>query len=133
MLKNRGFTLIEMLVAMAILAVAMGALLQTAAQNAVNTTSLRDRTLAQWVAANKLAELQINKTWEEVGKRNGEMQMANNTWYWQTDVQQVNDKDLRRVEISVRKSPDSESSLYTLPGFLASPSVFVREGTALQQ
>ncbi|MCB1753985.1 MAG: type II secretion system minor pseudopilin GspI [Gammaproteobacteria bacterium] len=133
MQTNRGFTLIELLIAMAILAVAMGALLQSAAQNAFNMTNLRDRTIAQWVAANKLAELQTRKTWEDVGKRNGEMSMANSTWYWQTEVQRVNDDDLRRVEISVKKSPDDESSLYTLPGFLASPNVFVSEDSELQQ
>lgn len=123
-MNHRGFTLIEILIAMAILAIAMGALLQSAAQNASNTASLRDRTLAQWVAANKLAELQTQKTWSPIGKTKGEMSMANAKWYWQVEVLKVNDDDLRRVEISVRKTESSKSSLYTLPGFISSANVY---------
>ncbi len=119
-----GFTLIELLIAMAILAVAMGALLQTSAQHAVNSVNLRDRAIAQWVAANKLVELQIQKNWEPIGKREGEAEMANSVWYWRTEVEKVSDKHLRRVEINVRKQEDTKSSLYTLPGFLASSDVY---------
>lgn len=122
--RERGFTLIEILIAMAILAIAMGALLQSAARNAANTASLRDRTIAQWVAANKLAELQAMNAWLPIGKKKGEVEMAGATWYWQTDVLKVNDEDLRRVEVSVRKNENSSSSLFTLPGFLASSKVF---------
>lgn len=127
-LRSKGFTLIEMLIAMAILAIAMGALLQTAAQHAFNSVGLRDRTIAQWVAANKLAEYQLKKSWPDVGKTTGEAEMAETIWYWQADVQKVNDKDLRRIEVSVRKNEDAPNSLYTLPGFLASPSLYVRNG-----
>ncbi len=122
--RIKGFTLIELLIAMAILAIAMGALIQTASYQAVNASNLRDRTIAQWVAANKLAELQTTKTWEKVGKRRGESEMANAVWYWETEVLKVNDEDLRRVEISVRKTADSKNLLYKLPGFLSSPNVF---------
>ena len=132
-LHQRGFTLIEILIAMAILAIAMGALLQSAAQNASNTASLRDRTLAQWVAANKLAELQTQKTWSPIGKTKGEMAMANSTWYWQVEVLKVNDDDLRRVEISVRKIESSKSSLYTLPGFISSSNVYTNGSAMVQE
>ncbi|HBR98408.1 MAG TPA: type II secretion system protein GspI [Gammaproteobacteria bacterium] len=122
--RSRGFTLIEILIAMAILAIAMGALIKSAAQHASNTVGLRDRTIAQWVAANKLAELQTLDSWPKLGKDEGDVDMANARWYWRTEVLRVNDKHLRRVEISVRKEEDATTSLYTLPGFLASPSVY---------
>ncbi len=128
-----GFTLIEILIAMAILAIAMGALLQSAAQNASNAAGLRDRTLAQWVAANKLAELQTQKTWSPIGKTKGEMSMANAIWFWQVDVLKVNDDDLRRVEISVRKTESSKSALYTLPGFISSSNVYANARSAEQE
>ncbi len=122
--RSQGFTLIELLIAMAILAVAMGALLQTSAQHAVNTVSLRDRAIAQWVASNKLTELQIQNEWEPIGKREGDVEMASSTWYWRTTVEKVTDKNLRRVEVSVRKNEESNGALYTLPGFLASSGVY---------
>ncbi len=122
--RYKGFTLLELLIAMAILAVAMGALLQASAQHTVNTVSLRDRAISQWVAANKLTELQLQKELEPVGKREGDVQMANSTWYWRTKVEKVSDKNLRRVEVSVRKKAGSDGSLYTLPGFLASSDVY---------
>jgi len=131
--QQLGFTLIELLVAMAILAISMGALLQTSAQQAVNTASLRERAIAQWVAANKLVELQIQKQWEPIGKKEGDMQMANSTWYWRTKVEKVSDKNLRRVEVAVRKDEQSSGFLYTLPGFLASPDVYESSSQASEQ
>ena len=123
----RGFTLIKVLVAMAILAMSMFALMQTAASQSRNITTLRDRAIAEWVAANKLAELQALQSWGSTEKKTGETTMANVTWYWQAEFFEVNDDDLRRVEISIRRQPDSKNPLYRLPGFLASPKVFANE------
>ncbi|MDO6459324.1 type II secretion system minor pseudopilin GspI [Granulosicoccaceae sp. 1_MG-2023] len=130
MRSSRGFTLIEVLVAMAILALSMFALMQTAASQSRNISSLRDRALAEWVAANKLAELQALHSWGSTEKQSGETTMANVNWYWQAEFFEVNDDDLRRVEISVRRNPDSKNPIYRLPGFLASPRVFVSEQSA---
>lgn len=127
MKRAQGFTLIEVLVAMAILALSMFALMQTAASQSRNITTLRDRAIAEWVAANKLAELQALRTWGSTEKKTGETTMANVTWHWQAEFFEVNDDDLRRVEISVRRNPDSNNPLYRLPGFLASPKVFATE------
>jgi general secretion pathway protein I len=104
----------------------MGALLQTSAQNASNTSALRDRAIAQWVAANKLAEVQLQKNWPSIGKKTGQSEMASTPWYWQTEVSKVNDKDLRRIVVRVKKTQNAESYLYSLPGFLASPNVISR-------
>ena len=131
--RYKGFTLIEMLIAMAILAIAMGALLQTAAQHAFSSNALRDRTIAQWVAANKLAEFQVAESWPDVGKSRGEAEMADTVWYWQAEILKVNDEFLRRIEISVRKQEDDPNSLYTLPGFLASPAVYAGDNESDEQ
>ena len=61
--RQRGFTLIEMLVAMTILAVGMGAIIKAAAENASNAAYLRDREIARWVATDRLTELQVTDTW----------------------------------------------------------------------
>ena len=103
---QRGFTLMEMMVAMTILAVGMGALIQAAAGSANNATILRDREVARWVALNRLTEMQILHEWSTANTKKGEVEMLNLTWHWLARIQKVQDPDLRRVDICL---------LYTSP------------------
>ena len=79
-----GFTLVEVLVSLAILAIICGALIQTAGANASNAARLRDRAVAEWVASNRLAELQLSLSFPEVGSRTGEDEMLGTQWFWKT-------------------------------------------------
>ncbi|MEJ2179215.1 MAG: type II secretion system minor pseudopilin GspI [Gammaproteobacteria bacterium] len=66
--RNRGFTLIEVIVALGIIATAMAAVMMTVSANVRNATGLKERTLAHWVAMNKMAELHIvnYKEWPSI-------------------------------------------------------------------
>ena len=66
-----GFTLVEILVALAVLAVALTAGMRAVAQSADAATLLKQRTLALWVAQNRLAWAQLEAPWPAVGERNG--------------------------------------------------------------
>ncbi len=57
--RHRGFTLLEVLVALAVLAIAMAALIKTGGENTRSAAYLRDKTLAQWVAMNVIAEQRL--------------------------------------------------------------------------
>ena len=59
MRNNRGFTLVEVLVALAVVAVVLGAVIQTTAIQSDNLGHLRNRSFAQWVAANRIHELRV--------------------------------------------------------------------------
>jgi len=118
---QRGFTLMEILVALAIIAIVLGALVQAAGATAANAGRIRDKTVAQWVAANKLAEMQVSGTFPDTGSKTGESEMLGQTWYWKTIVQAVEDDDLRRVDIEVRQDEDSDNSIVTVAGFVNSP------------
>jgi len=121
--SQRGFTLMEMMVAMTILAVGMGALIQAAAGSANNATILRDREVARWVALNRLTEMQILHEWSTANTKKGEVEMLNMTWHWLARIQKVQDPDLRRVDIEVRRDPNLDSYLYSITGFVGNPEI----------
>ncbi len=116
-----GFTLIEVLVAMTILAVGVSALVTSAAASAQRAEYLRTREVARWIASNTMAEWQAVPGWPELGTTNTETEMVQRTWYVRTRTQRVADADLRRLDIEVRADRDAESYLYSVTGFLGNP------------
>jgi len=124
--KQGGFTLMEILVAVAIIAIVLGALVQAAGASAANAGRLRDKTVAQWVGANRLAELQLTGSFPDTGSKNGEAEMLGQVWFWKTNVQKVEDDDLRRVDIEVRKTADSKNPVVTIAGFVNHPRLSSR-------
>lgn len=121
--RARGFTLIEVLVAMTILAVGVSALVISAGSSASRADTLRNREIARWVASNTLAEWQSIPGWPEIGTTNIEIEMARRTWYVRTRTQKVADDDLRRLDIEVRDVKDSDSYLYSVTGFAGNPEL----------
>jgi len=118
---HQGFTLIEVMVALMIVAVAVGSLISASASFTSNTAHLRDRTFARWVAANRLAEMRALREWPDLGKSEGEVEMARQTWHWRVMTEEVQDAALRQIEIQVRLKSDAQSSLFTLTSFVGDP------------
>lgn len=114
----RGFTLIEVMVALAIIGVTMGAFLKAAGQNASNTGYLRDKTLAHWVAMNKMTEYHVLEQWPNVSRSNGVVTMAQRDWKWTVKITQTPDKDMRRIDIDVATNADPDQALSSLSGFI---------------
>ncbi len=118
MRSARGFTLVEILVAVAVLAIAMSAILSGMARYASNTAHLRERTVALWVAHNRLTELELQTVWPDVGESDGEMTMAGLTWKWEVEIQTTSDEQLRRANIRVL-SPSRPDAAASLSAFLS--------------
>lgn len=116
-----GFTLIEVLVAMTILAVGVTALVSASGASAYRADFLRNREYARWVAANQLTEIQVVPAWPELGTRNTEVEMGGRTWYVRTRTQRVDDPDLRRVDVEARLDEESDSYIYSVAGFVGNP------------
>ncbi len=102
-----GFTLLEVMVALAILALVLGAIISAGGSSANHLGMLREKTLASWVAQNKINELLLAPEWPEAGSKNGASELAGWEWYWETRISKTSDPDLRRLEVAVRTRQDA--------------------------
>lgn len=98
-----GFTLLEVLVALAVLAIALGAIISAATQSINTVATLRDQTFASWVALNQVNERLLDpKPWPEEGFRTGSAELAHRAWRWEARFSKTDDPDLRRLDLTVR-------------------------------
>ncbi|OIR05878.1 putative type II secretion system protein I precursor [mine drainage metagenome] len=116
--KHRGFTLLEVLVALAILAIAMAAVSRTASSSIRNADALRIRVIADWVAQNRLANHQAINDWPSPGIQTGSEDQAGQTYPWQEEVISTPNPTMRRIVVSVYSPADAKLKLRELTGYL---------------
>jgi len=119
-----GFTLLEVLVALAVLALSMGAAIKAVSDYTNNQAYLRDRTIAIWVARNVLVRFQVENEWPDVGERKGTEEMGHREWRWLGVISQTDEVELRRLDVKVftLESEDDELPISVLSGFLVQPN-----------
>ena len=125
--RQPGFTLIEVLVAVAVLATAMGAIMSAMTRYTANAVHLQERSMALFVAHNRLTEILLEPQWPSVGKSDGDEELAGNDWRWDVQVLETQDPALRRVDIQVRRK-EGDNDLATLSAFIADPNASVGLG-----
>jgi general secretion pathway protein I len=118
MRRLRAFTLIEVLVALAVVAVALAAGMRALAQTADGATSLKMRTLALWVAENRLAQAQLADPWPTAGTTRGEESQAGIELAWLQTVTATPNPAFRRIEILVADPGVPGYALARLTGYL---------------
>lgn len=116
MSRLRGFTLLEVLIALVVVSLALIALTRTAGGQVNSFDALRERTLAGWVAANVLAETRIATPMPAVGNRDGRSRFADRDWRWKLEVKATDDPDMRRLDVLVFLA-DAEQPSASLSGF----------------
>jgi general secretion pathway protein I len=122
MRNSRGFTLLEILIALAVLAIALGAVIKATSDFTGSHAYLQTRTLATWVASNVMVEFQVLDQWPGVGERKGTMEMGNREWRWLARISQTEEQELRRLDVDVMlEDSDEDTPLTTLSSFLRQP------------
>lgn len=114
----RGFTLLEVLIALAVFAIAAAAMISGITDSVAAQSHLERKTLASWVAQNQLALVRLQEAWPDLGEVSGEEEMAGRSWYWRRHTQATSDERLRRVDVEVRAAVDDETALIRLSAFV---------------
>ncbi|ALO36082.1 type II secretion system protein GspI [Colwellia sp. MT41] len=117
--KQGGFTLLEVMLAMAVFAISGVALLGVADNNYRHISHLEEQMFAQWVASNQLVAVSLDKTWPPRNNRKGKVEMAGRTWHWQQKVINTTNKELRAIVMEVRLNEDDELVTASLMTYLA--------------
>lgn len=120
--RNSGFTLVEALVALAILSIALISALHVAAQSTANVGELRERLLAAWLAENRLAEHRARGDWLAPGiyrgrEREGGLELA-----WREEVITTPNPAFRRIDVFVADTADETHVLGHFGAMLVNPA-----------
>lgn len=115
---QQGFTLLESLVALAILAIALAAVLRATGAGTNHVADLRQRLLADWVAQNRIALHAARGDWLPVGSQQGEETQAGIKFLWDEKISDTPNRAFRRIEVSIASAEDPQHVLRQLSGYL---------------
>jgi general secretion pathway protein I len=119
--RRRGFTLIEILVALAIVAIGLAAAVRATSQVIAGAESARLRLVATWVAQDRLAEHSARADWLAPGTGTGSASQGPFTFAWRETVSATSDPSLRRIDIAVAGAERPEYVVARLTGYLFAP------------
>ncbi|CAM4408524.1 type II secretion system minor pseudopilin GspI [Shewanella livingstonensis] len=99
--KNRGMTLLEVIVALAVFSIAAVSVTKSLGEQMANMPILEERTLAQWVASNQMVDVRLPGTFPDIGQKTGQAELAGREWHWRQEVIKTTDDKFRMIRISV--------------------------------
>lgn len=120
--SETGFTLIEVLVALAVMVTVMSALVLAGTTRVENVSYVRDRTIATWIASDRLTELRLEQQWPDTGMRDGEVESVGRTWQWRAEITSTPNEHIRRVNVTVRLH-GAGNRLTRVVGFVSDPDI----------
>ena len=116
--KLRGFTLLEVLVALAVLAISMAAISRAAGAGSGHVEAMRVRTVADWVAQDRLAVHTARSDWLPVGVQSGEEMQLGRRYLWREEISSTPNPTLRRIVVTVAMPEEPDYMLRQLTGYL---------------
>ena len=111
-----GFTLVEVLVALAIFSIGVMALFHLRGESARSVAGLQERALAQIVAENRIIETLEFGAPISIGVRDGELEMAERRWHWSEEITETPDASILNVQVQVR-AEDADTLLAEISAF----------------
>lgn len=112
-LFQRGFTLIEVMIALAVVAIGLMAVLKAMNESIFSANLTRNKTLGLWMLENKVSEIRISPFVPMTGINQGQQLFFNQTWRWQTNTMTTANPKIFKIEVSVF-SPDSKDKTEAL-------------------
>lgn len=116
--RNQGFTLVEVMVALAIVSIGLIAVFNAIIQMAHSSSTMRERALADWIAMNEITELRITGEFPEVGRFDGDTWFAGRDWRWEAEISETGVEDLRRIDMSVAYEEFPDDPVTIMTGFI---------------
>lgn len=126
---KRGFTLIEVVIALAVAAIGLAAVTAAVSQMIDAGRSMRERTYASWIAQNKITEMRLANSVPKVSTTSGDIVYANLEWSWRATVSETDIDKLYRVDVVVGLAT-SETPAGSVTGFIGEPIVPGSSNTA---
>ena len=120
-IKLAGFTLLEAMIALAIVALGMMAVNTQLNRYVLSTAYIEQKTLASWIASNILTEFSVRSQWPPLGETEGDVEFAQRQWIWRAEVSATPIDNLRRVDVTIFLDDDPEAQIHTMSGFLEPP------------
>lgn len=115
--KAKGFTLIEVVVAVGIVAVALAVMVQSVTDLAMNNQRLKEQVFAQWVAHNVMERELLSMPKFQAGSQSGTEDLANNTWFWKRRIVKTTMPKFYQYEVDIYKRKDDKNAVYTLSAY----------------
>ncbi|GLS83469.1 type II secretion system minor pseudopilin GspI [Paraferrimonas haliotis] len=119
MRRQGGMTLLEVMVALAVFAIAAVSMSKSLTDQVSNLPVLKERTLAQWVADNQMVETRLSEPFPELGEKRGDTELYEQTWYWKRKVVKTSDDKFRKVTVEVSDDDRFERVIMEVSTYVA--------------
>ena len=120
MRRLRAFTLLEVMIALLVIAVGLGAVIEASGNSAWQSAHLQQKTIASWVAQNQIADYRAKGIWNDTKRKVGSVEMANTEWRYEMTISATDDPSLRRLDVEVFIEDDEKNRVKArMTGFIA--------------
>ncbi len=116
--QEKAFTLLEVMIALTILAIGAGGLMTALNHNVQQQHYLERKVFASWIAQNKLTELRTARTWSNANESDEKASMAEQEWNIHTSITETSNPNIHKAVVTISDPETKNTSLFSLKGFL---------------
>ncbi len=118
----RGFTLLEVMIALVIVSLGMMAVHTQVNRYVAGAIYMEEKTLASWIATNRITELSVRGDWPDVGVNDDEVEFASRQWLIRTEVAETPVENIRRVDVDIYLADKPDQVVHRVSGMLEPPA-----------